>query len=190
MVRLKRIFLWLNILFLGGCTAIFGACTSTWDEEVILSDGRVILVERKIIRERGGDELSLNASGAKTKIYTIGFNDPDGLHKIIKWQSMKYTAALWPDYPLVLDKEQGDFVVYSSLGAGSVCKYKYIDGRWVEELLPSRVPEMDSNLLISDYQDRPGMVTLKIKMQRNADARYWQDAKIGPDINKCDAFSK
>lgn len=189
-MKFNRIFLLFGIFFLGACTSILGSCTSTWDEEVMLSDGRIILVKRSIVRERGGDEWAINRSGSKPKLYTLEFQDPDKSDTVIKWQSKKYTTSLWPDYPLALNKEKDSFVVYSSHGAGTACKYRYTNNQWIEEALPLRITEVTTNLLISDYNNRPNTVTLKTKMQRNADTRYWRDTKIGPDITHCDTFSK
>lgn len=50
----QRIGLVLSTSILGGCAAIFGGCSSVWDEDVKLSDGREIVVVRTIEHERGG----------------------------------------------------------------------------------------------------------------------------------------
>lgn len=184
-MRLKRIFLWLNILFLGGCTAIFGACTSTWDEEVMLSDGRTIMIERSIIRQRGGGELASGDFGSRPKLYTIKFYDPDPPFGLIEWQSTKFSET-WPEYPLVLDKEQGEIVVYSRFKFSKICKYRYVNNNWEEERLPPRVEVVATNLLISNYSDRPRTVTLETKKIRNSDVGYKRNVKIGPEIDSCD----
>lgn len=183
-MRIQRIFLWLNILFLSGCTAIFGACTSNWDEEVMLSDGRTIIIERSVVRQRGGGELASGDFGSRPKLYTIKFRDPDPPFGLIEWQSTKFSET-WPEYPLVLDKEQGGVVVYSRFKFSKICKYIYTDGRWEEELLPSRIEAIATNLLISDYDDRPRTVTLEIKRRRNSDVGYKRNIKVGPEVEPC-----
>jgi len=63
----------LGFLFMLGVT--MNACSSSenWKEEVQLSDGRIIVVERERLGESGGDEWASNRSGSKPKEYRIRF---------------------------------------------------------------------------------------------------------------------
>jgi len=185
-MKFSRIFLWLNILFLGGCAAIFGGCSSVWDEDVKLSDGREIVVERIIEREGGGDEIALNPSGSKPKLYILKFRDPDNPSEWIEWRSTKFSDMRWPEFPLILDKEQGAFVVYSMISTcAGFLKYRYVDKQWQEEPLPPVFEAIPANLLVHDYEGRPGRVTLEIKKKRNSDVRSRLDAVVGPKIKMC-----
>lgn len=73
------------ILTLGVSVSACGGSES-WKEQVQLSDGRVIVVDRELIREAGGDEWVANRSGSKPKEYRIRFVDPDGSGKMIEWR--------------------------------------------------------------------------------------------------------
>jgi len=65
------IILLVSILILGVTSMnvfgfLFGSTrTEKWKEEVQLSDGPVIVVERETVMERGGDEWAINRSGTK-----------------------------------------------------------------------------------------------------------------------------
>lgn len=54
-------------LILGMCLTACGAGSEKWKEEVQLSDGKVIVVERELITEGGGDEWANNRSLSKPK---------------------------------------------------------------------------------------------------------------------------
>ena len=53
-----------------GLFGLFGG-SNKWKEEVQLSDGRIITVERELLSEAGGDEWASNRSGSKPKEYRI-----------------------------------------------------------------------------------------------------------------------
>ena len=59
------------ILTLGVGLSACGAGSQKWKEEVQLSDGRIIVVEREMVNERGGDEWASNWGGSKSKEYRI-----------------------------------------------------------------------------------------------------------------------
>lgn len=102
---------------------------------------------------------------------------------------MKFDQARWPEFPLILDKKQGDFVVYSTIGVAPGCmgysKYRYTGKQWQEELLPIVFEALPANLLIHDYKGRPSRVTLDVKKKRNSDILSRRDAKVGPRVKMC-----
>ena len=59
-----------------GFFGLFGG-GEKWKEEVQLSDGRVVVVDRELISEGGGDEWASNRSGSKPKEYRIRFFHSD-----------------------------------------------------------------------------------------------------------------
>ena len=82
---------------------LFGFGGTNWKEEVQLSDGKVIVVERKMASEGGGDEWAFNRSGSKPKTYYIRFEHPNGSGKMIEWYSTKISPQTWPEVPLIFD---------------------------------------------------------------------------------------
>ncbi|NVN90381.1 MAG: hypothetical protein HXX11_07220 [Desulfuromonadales bacterium] len=87
--------------------------TEKWKEEVPLSNGRVIVVERETLREGGGGEWASNRSGTKPKEYRIRFAHPDGSGKMIEWRSTKKSPRTYPEFPLILDLESGQPIVFA-----------------------------------------------------------------------------
>ena len=133
----------MSVLTLGGvigCMTLFPP-TEKWKEEVQLSDGRIIVVERESKYERGGGEWAHNRRGIKPDEYRIRFVYPEGSEKTIEWRSLKKSETLWPEVPLILDFESGYPIVFSAAGVGPGClaysKYIYKNDLWVEEALPN-----------------------------------------------------
>lgn len=142
-----------------------------WKEEVPLSDGRIIVVERELVREAGGDEWASNRSGSKPKEYRIRFAYPDGSGQVIEWHSTKIDTQTWPEIPLVLDVVSGKPVVFSIFAISAGCevysKYVYQNGVWTEEPLPEQFEQRATNLLFGTHKDLPSLVTVDDKNIRN-----------------------
>jgi hypothetical protein len=123
-----------------------------WKEEVQLSDGKVIIVERELITEGGGDEWAANSSLSKPKEYRIQFADPNDSKKMIEWHSIKKDISTWPEIPLILDMLQGKLVVFSAIFTPGGClmynKYLYKNGVWMEEKLPPTFEQRATNLFV------------------------------------------
>lgn len=178
-------------LWLGHFVFTWLGFTTRWTEEVQLSDGSVIVVSRETIREGGGDEIVSNPSGSKPKTYRLYFKNPDESGKEIEWHSIKKEGT-WPEIPLILDREAGAFVVFSTLGGVGGCldyfKYLYRNNVWIEEALPIRpalFPERKTNLLISDYKGMPSHITQPIKNKENTDVRKMDFIRVGPKRPSC-----
>jgi hypothetical protein len=159
--------------------------TEKWKEEVQLSDGSIIVVDRETLREGGGDEWVSNRSGTKPKEHRIRFGHPDGSGKIIEWRSTKKSPATWPEIPLILDVDSGYPVVFTliaiSEGYEVYCKYGYRGGTWNEEVLPDKFEERTTNLFIRDGVDMPKFVDLETKRKGNAEIGYRRSLKkVGP----------
>lgn len=178
------------LLALGFLWWLFFGGSEKWKEEVQLSDGRIIVIQRETIREGGGDEIVANRSGTKPKETRIRFTLPDGAGKEIEWKSTKISPATWPEKPLILDLEAGQPVVYASVyvrdGCENYLKYFYKDNRWNEETLPAIFPERKTNLLIRDGVDMPRFVDLEDKHKGNAEVGYPKSLrKVGPNREVC-----
>lgn len=169
---MKHWLLAISLMLLGGSMSACSGGSAKWKEEVQLSDGRIIVVERETFRDRGGDEWASNRSGSKPKEYRIWFSYPDGSGKVVEWRSIKETET-WPEVPLILDVQEGRPIVFSSVstsGGGHIySKYVYQNSAWIEEQLPETFPRRAKNLLIFDPVDMPEFVNLKTKHEFDDD---------------------
>lgn len=164
--------------------------TESWKEEVQLSDGRVIVVERETLRERGGDEWASNRSGSKPKEYRIRFSHPDGLGRVVDWRSTKKSPQTWPEIPLVFDVESGKPTVFSLLAISPGCeiysKYVYQNGAWTEESLSEQFEKRPTNLLFGNGKNIPSLLVLEDKRNRNSGLGYRPALKhVGPNRKVC-----
>jgi hypothetical protein len=161
-----------------------------WKEEVQLSDGRIIVIEREQINESGGDEWALNRSGTKPKEYRIRFASPDREGKAIEWRSTKSSPRTWPEVPLVFDFVSRQPTIFSLVAIDAACevysKYVYRDGTWVEEPLPKKFEQRGTNLFFGSRRDMPSLLNLAEKAKRNSGSGYRQALKqIGPNLMVC-----
>lgn len=145
------------------------ACgNSKWKEEVQLSDGKIIVVDRELISEGGGDEWAANPSGTKPKEYRIQLADPNDSKKLIEWHSVKKSGT-WPEIPLILDVSSGKLVIFSSVTNNVGClmynKYLYQNGAWIEEELPPTFEQLATNLFIMRKKDFKKFIDLKTKQE-------------------------
>ena len=172
-----------------GFLGIFGS-GEQWKEEVRLSDGRNIVIEREQINESGGDEWALNRGGGKPKEYRIRFTIPDGAGKMIEWRSTKQSPRTWPETPLVFDLEFGQPIIFSLVAIDAACevysKYVYRNGAWIEEPLPKQFEQRGTNLFFGSRRDMPSFLNLTEKAKRNSGGGYRQALKqIGPTLMVC-----
>lgn len=184
--NMKKFFLF---FFVMGATSISlcgcFAGTERWREEVQLDDGRVITIEREILYERGGGEIVSNPSGTKPKEYRLYFTLPDQPEKVIEWRGKKLFDGSWPEFPLLLDIEADQPIVFTSVGIGPreamYSKYVFQNDIWREEELPETFPERASNLFLKIGIDMPGYVDLETK--RKAYRSYRRvSKKVGPKL--------
>lgn len=194
---MRTIRLWLKqitklglILMMGVSMSACGSGSEKWKEEVQLSDGRVIVVERETLHKGGGDEWASNRSGSMPKERKLRLPGPDGSAKMIEWRSTKIDFQTWPEKPLVLDVVAGQPIVFTLVAISSGCevysKYVYRDGIWVDEPLPEKFELRATNLFIRDGVDMPEFVNLESKHQGNSDSRYRRALKqVGPTLKVC-----
>lgn len=196
MKYIKGILVLLIIILTMGVTSMnafglfgFGGAEK-WKEEVQLSDGRIIVIEREMLSERGGDEWASNRSGTKPKGYRIRFAHPDGSGKIIEWRSTKKGPSTWPEIPLILDMESGQPIVFVIVDIRDRCeiytKYIYRNGIWIEETLLERFEERKTNLFLRVGTDMPKFVDLETKRKVNASKSYRKSIRqVGPTRQVC-----
>lgn len=177
------------VMLLTSISACGFLASASWKEEVQLSDGRMIVVKRRIIRE-GGGELAMNPTLSKPKEYRISFAYPVGSETIVEWRSAKIDEGRYPEIPLILDLEAGQPIVYTILSIDIACeiysKYVYRNGAWIEEALPEQFEMRPANLFLKLSTDMPRFVKLETKRNINADLRYRQSLRqVGPNRKVC-----
>lgn len=166
--------------------------TETRQEEVQLSDGRVIVVERETLSERGGAEWASNSRGTKPKEYRIRFVHPDGSGKIIEWRSTKKSPRTYPETPLILDMQAQEPVVFTIVAISAhrcqvYSKYIYRNDFWIEEALPEKFEKRITNLSFRGGKDMPKFVDLATKQKGNAEIGYSRSLRqVGPTREVCD----
>lgn len=174
-----------TMILLTGC-----GNTVTWQEEVLLSDGRVVVVERATLRVSGGPELAHGGSGTVPQERRIRFEFPIGSGRTVEWHSTKIFPDLVPEHPLVLDIQQGIPVILGSLSQSAGCnrylKYLYIKGQWVEESLPAEFEATPTNLSLLSGPSMPSLIKLADKRGELNDPGYARRLKqVGPHPTLC-----
>ena len=178
------------LLMMGLAMTACGAGNKKWKEEVQLSDGKIIVIERQAIYESGGAEWASNRSGTKIKADVIRFLGSDGSGKIIDWKTRKIDSATYPEVPLVFDIEAGKPTVFTLLSVSAICdvysKYVYQNGIWIEEKLTQQFEPHTTNLLFGSQEALPSLLKLQEKYKRNDKSGYRQALKhVGPSIKVC-----
>lgn len=166
-----------------------------WKEEVQLSDGRIIIVEREAIYVGGGDEWASNRSLGKIDEYRIRFVSPDGSGQTVEWRSTKKDSQTYPELPLVFDLSAGQPTIFTFMDTSTVAKisgcavylkYIYRNGAWVEEKLPEQFRQQATNLLFGSKGDLPKLLTLAEKNKRNSGDGYAPAFRqVGPNPQVC-----
>ncbi len=174
------------------CIPVMGcSSTVTWKEEMQLSDGKRIVIERETLNIGGGDEWA-HGSGSRPKERRIRFVHPDGSGQVVEWRSTKMSPGTYPETPLVLDFDNGILTTFSIVAISEACeiysKYIYRNGGWIEEPLPDQFDKRMTNLFLRDSADMPAFVRLEEKRKNNEDYRYRLRLKqVGPNRMVCGA---
>lgn len=187
---MKNWMVMISLMILGGGLSGCTGSSTKWKEEVQLSDGRVIVVEREAIYVGGGDEWAFNRGGSKIDGYRIRYTSPDGSGRVVEWRSTKKSPQTYPEVPLIFDLPVGQPTVFSLVAISSGCevysKYVYQNGTWVEESLPEQFGQLPTSLLFGSKRDLPRLLNLTEKNGRNSATHYRQAVKqIGPNRKVC-----
>jgi hypothetical protein len=175
---------------LGVSLTACGAGNSSWKEEVQLSDGKVIVVERDAIYVSGGAEWASNSSGSKINEYRIRFEYPAGSSRMVEWHSVKKSPRTYPEIPLVLDMLATEPTIFSLVAISNGCevysKYVYRNGAWAEEKLSQLFEQRTTNLLFASKKDLPTLLKLADKNKRNDDIGHRKALyQAGPNLKVC-----
>lgn len=175
-------------LILGASLTACGAGSEKWKEEVQLSDGKVIVIERELVLESGGDEWASNRRGVKPKDRYIRFSGTNGSGTLIEWRSVKKDISTRPEIPLVLDVIAGQWVIFSTIPKPNGClvysKYLYRNGVWEEEKLPPTFEQRTTNLYIFQNEGL-SYIDLNKKRENITDYRNTRFVDVGPTHPNC-----
>lgn len=179
----------LGVTYINACGFLGIGGTEKWKEELKLSDGRTIVIERKTENERVASDRSLTGS-LKPKEDYIWFVHPDGSGKMIEWHTIKKDDGLFPEIPLILDLENGQPVIYTLVGVRPACeaynKYVYKNGVWNEEKLPEKFEPRARNLFVRGKDDIPKFVDLEMKRKINESGHSRRPVRqVGPTREIC-----
>ena len=179
----------LTLLFVMGLAiTACGAGSEKWKEEVQLSDGKIIVVERELVLESGGDEWASNRSGVKPKENRIRFPSLDNSEKTVEWHSIKKSPQTYSEIPLILDVISGQLVIFSSVVRAGGCqmysKYIYQNATWVEEKLPPTFEQHATNLYIFQNEGL-SFINLQKKRENIEDMRNIWAVTVGSTHPNC-----
>ena len=132
MKNIRFTILWFLLLL--GVNACSGTDEKNWKEEVLLQDGKAIIIDRESIYVGGGMEWASNRDLKKIHAYRIGY-DKYGQKEMVVWQSRKMSPYGYPETPLVFDiKNNNKMVIYTVVDDPPACrlysKYVYTNGSW------------------------------------------------------------
>jgi hypothetical protein len=212
----------LGLAFLLSVVAFPAACAPgnktkivKWQEEVKLSTGEVIVVERET-RFRPANSGRPKDSGWAAHMMTLRFRYPPDAKELIEWTTIRYgdraysspgmsfardvgpgkggpnITGYWPEYPLLLDVEQETkrlVLITSSSGTSEGCdeyfRYRYENGAWRDDMLPETFEPRPSNL----FRDAEKLTIpnyVNLEMNRESGKRKnIRFRQVGPDRCLC-----
>lgn len=156
--------------------ALLAGCSRSaeWREEVRLTSGQVILVQRQ----------------SSDSAASIRFSLPGQPGHTIVWHSLHDGGPLQLENPVVLDVENGVPVIFTVVSTSPGCrlftKYSNTGAGWRQEVLPDRFKGRDMNLFIRSGLDIGELVTLDQKRRESSAISYSRSLRyLGPVDKAC-----
>lgn len=162
--------------------------TQRWQEEVQLSTGETIVINREV-KHRGGGMAWPQGQGSVPIEHLIRFQYPQGTENIVEWRSSKFDlpSSTYAELPLVLDigadKTWSVFTkVHINEGCRRYVEYQFKSGSWSETPLPEFITQHSTNLfLAAGGVGIKGLISLTEKEKENSSIGYTPDFKlVGP----------
>lgn len=190
LIRTQYLFM-LSLLLsvmLGGCDN-----TQRWQEEVLLSTGETIIINREV-KHRGGGAAWPQGQGSVPIEHLIRFQYPPGSGQVIEWRSTKFDlpSSTYAELPLVLDiATDRTLSVFTKVHINEGCRryveYQLRNGAWSEIPLPEAIAQHSTNLfLAAGGVGIKGLVSLAEKAKENSSIGYTRDFKaVGPKRDVC-----
>lgn len=164
----------------------------TWQEEVKLSTGEIITIERDV-RHKGGGAAWPQGQGSVPMEHIIRFRYPAQTGPLIEWHSTKVEPqGTYAELPLILDiSADKTWFIFTKTVAVPGCKryvkYQLQNGVWIESPLAEDIEIHSTNLfLAAGGVGIEGLITLAEKAKENSDLGYPADIKkVGPKKYSC-----
>ncbi|MFA6313684.1 MAG: hypothetical protein WCV99_23915 [Sterolibacterium sp.] len=163
-----------------------------WQEEVKLSTGEIIKIDREV-KHRGGGAAWPQGQGSVPMEHLIRFRYPAQIGPLIEWRSTKLEPqGTYAELPLVLDlSAEKTWFIFTRHWITGACvqyvKYQYQNGAWTEPPLAEDIDTHPTNLfLAADSNEIEGLISLAEKAQENASMGYPKHLrKVGPKRKLC-----
>lgn len=174
------------LLSLSGCTK-----NVQWQEEVQLSSGAVITIDREV-KHAGGGAAWPQGQGSIPKEHIIRFRAPAHGDLLIEWHSSRLDKSTYAELPLALNVDADKtWTIFTRLPLGGACsqylKYAFKNGVWVEVRLAETIGVHRTNLfLAADSNDISGLIGIAEKTRENANPGYPRALRqVGPNRFWC-----
>lgn len=167
--------------------------TVAWQEELQLSTGETIMINREVVLKPGSGLPPY--VGPFVNEYRIRFRYPPGTGPLIEWDLPRWGTLNYLEYdedPLVLDLNPDKvWFIYTARSAGHGCiryvKYQFQEGTWIETPLPDGLIEVHPTNLFSAGDPRDvkegGMVSLsekKAQLRSGGPNPAYFERQVGP----------
>lgn len=168
-----------------------------WSEEVKLSTGETITIDRDV-RHKGGGAAWPQGQGSIPMEHLIRFQYPPKTGPLIEWRSTKVGyVGTYAELPLVMDiSPDKTWFIFTENASVPACdryiRYQFRNGSWVETPLPEKISPLIPNLyLAAGGNDIEDHVTLAEKAKESSARGYPHYIRqVGPDTYWCSADYK
>lgn len=168
---------------------VLAGCESKvkWQEEVKLSTGEIITIDREV-KHKGGGAAWPRGQGSVPMEHLIRFRYPAQTGPLIEWRSTRLEPqGTYAELPLVLDLgADKTWLIITRHWITGACiryvKYQFRNGIWTEPSLPEDIDIHSTNLfLAAGSNEIKGLISLAEKVQENASIGYPKHLrKVGP----------
>lgn len=162
-----------------------------WQEEVALSSGETITIDREVTHAGGGAAWP-QGQGSIPREHIIRFRYPAQTGPLIEWRSTKLDSSTYAELPLVLNlSTDKTWFIFTKLSINEGCrryvKYRYQNGEWTETLLAEDIETHPTNLfLAAGGVGMKGIISIEEKTQENSSSGYRPYLKqVGPKRDIC-----
>jgi hypothetical protein len=164
----------------------------TWKEEVKLSNGEMIVIERDV-RHAGGGGAWPHGQGSVPMEHVIRIGYPANSKELLTWRSSKVgPRGTYAELPLVFDRLQdGTWSIVTAVYINGVCvrytTYRQRAADWVELPPTTKLEPRSANLFLAGGSSSiSGLIRLPEKEKENADSAYpLVIRQIGPESYGC-----
>jgi hypothetical protein len=166
------------------CLSLAGCKSKVkWQEEVKLSTGEIITIDREV-EHAGGGAAWPQGQGSVPMEHLIRFRYPVQSGTLIEWRSTKVgPRGTYAELPLVLNiNADKTWFIFTEHWINEACvryeKYRLQNGAWTEPPLAEDIDIHQTNLFLAAGSNQiDGLISLAQKTKENADPGYAPDLK-------------